>query len=682
MAQPTPPTPGRRPRNAWLEDDPELDRAAEQAGRLASPRTPRREPTAGPSDRLRAAGLSDPGDPPPARAIVSTAAGYTIGEPPTGRLIRPAKNENWSKECWAFYDAVGELHYVAGQFARAVSRGRLYIAKYDEDGVAKEVKTGDAAAIGRDMLGGEAHASDVLFTSAAQQFMTGQSLLTAHDDDGWEAFSDNDFTVDQATMRYANRGTSNSLYKVDIGTGAQEPLPAGTLTIHMWNRHPGRAYMVDCSVRPALPYLRELARLDQYVQSLLLSRIALSGILKLPPGTEVVVPPELRQVVGDAGGDGNGLMHVLAAIGMQNISNPGTAAAVLPVLLQMAHPDHTLEHITLDQPLTAEINAFREINLRRVSYSLDMAPETMSGFSDVKYSNAEWITGESTQTHIVRQLNAFASALTRFYAVPLLDDTHTVKVDISELELDQDRTDSAIALYDRGELDGDGLRIKSKMADTAAPEGRELLRQLMVRAVTTNPSLLPQLAPYLGLGEAITVTPQESQALEDAGPGDSGLSPKPIPDAAPTAVPDNAPPNPTPVRPPQPLPATAVVSDALVAACDVVVCSALASAGSRWRKRVRARAAQCRGTEPQAVYLTHPLCADRPANETAAEHAAALVADRWPQVPRIAALHAADPGCLQASLSGYVAGLIADQRPHHPATLTDVVACCVDGGCP
>lgn len=646
----------RRPSNAWLDDE-ELDRAAETARRLA------------------ATGLDTDLTSPPPRpaALVSTAAAYTIGDPPNGRLIRPNQVEGWDKETWAMYDCTGELHYVASQYGRAVSRARLFVARRNEDGSTEEVTTGEAGRVGRDMLGGEEMAGDILFTSAVQQFISGQSLLTVHDDEGWQAHSDQDFDVNQQALRRGRNGrggNGRTLYKVDVGTGRREVLPEGTLTIHMWDRHPGRASSVDSSVRPALPYLRELARLDQYVQSILLSRIALSGILQVPAGSEVIVPPQFGQVPADT----SGLMHVLAMVGTTNITNPGTAAAALPVLLQLSRPDDKVEHITLDQPLTEAINQFREINLKRLAMSLDMAPEAMSGFSDVKYSNAEWIQDESVQTHIVRRVSSFASALTMGYVVPALNDdrAYFCGYDLSDLESDEDRTDAAVALYDRGEIDGESLRRLANMRDASPPEGAELLKQLAIRAVTSNPSLFPALAPLLGLRDVINLSPDQCRTLTEAGPGDSGLEPQEVTDPAPVeqVTPDVE--DPEAVRGPQPF-----VSDALVAACDVVVSAALCAAGSKWRKRSRSRVGACRGTDPQAVYLVHPIAADRAPHESAREYAAQLVADRWPQLPRIAALHAADATCLQATLSAYVADLITHQRPHDPASLVEVVQSCV-----
>lgn len=684
----------RRPSNAWVSDE-ELDRAADTVRRLGTP-TPDPDAagaTVGSSNRDAVPGVpptltdATAGTPPVPAALISTAAGYTIGDPPNGRLLRPNQTEGWDAETWAMYNCTGELHYVASQYGRACARARFYIAQRNSDGAPEEVKKGEAERVSREMLGGEEMAGDIVYLAAVQMFVSGQSLVTVSDAADsklpeWNAYSDQDFDLTAGAARGRLRQGA-SPYKVDVGTGRREPLPNGTLTIHMWDRHPGKAFGVDSSVRPALPYLRELARLDQYVQSILLSRIALSGILKVPPGTTVLTPDSM----GPVPDGGNGIMHVLATVGTQNIVNPGTAAAALPILLQLGAADQSIEHITLDHPLTDQINSLREMNLKRLAMSLDMAPEAMSGFSNVKYSNAQWIQDESVQTHMVRRVNGMASAFTRWYARPALDDSYFVVADLSDLESDEDRTEAATALYDRGEIDGESLRRLAKMRDAQPPEGKELLRQLAVRAVTANPSLFPALAPLLGLREMVTLTPVEEQALEDGGSGDSGLSPQDIPNAAPPDVSNPDASGPPAVRPPQPLPATAAVvvdappapavSNALVAACDVVVAAALCAAGSKWRRRVRARQAQSRGQDLQALYLLHPLAADRAGDETRHDYAASLVADRWPQIPRIAALHQADPTCLQATLSTYVADLIAEQRPHHPDQLAAAVMECV-----
>jgi hypothetical protein len=66
------------------------------------------------------------------------------------------------------------------------------------------------------MLGGEAKRGDVLFVFSVQQFISGQSLIIASDEDRWEAFSDQDFTVNHAAARRGGQAACN-VYKVDRG---------------------------------------------------------------------------------------------------------------------------------------------------------------------------------------------------------------------------------------------------------------------------------------------------------------------------------------------------------------------------------------------------------------------------------------------------------------------------------
>ncbi|MDQ0376503.1 hypothetical protein [Amycolatopsis thermophila] len=611
-----------------------------------------------------------------APALIATAESYRIGDPPTGRLIRPNNAEGWETECWQYYDSVGELHYVAGQNGRSVAQARLFVAKYDDDGVPREVETGDAAALSRDLLGGETMSAELKWALGVQGMISGQSLITVSDDDGWAVWSDQDFKLDKQELKRAN-DKGGSPYLVDRGGARKERLPKGTLVIHMWDRHPGRAWQVDSSTRPAIPYLRELCRLDQYVQATLLSRIAVAGILQVPAEAAPIAPPGANVPEGM-----DPLMHMLATVGQANIANPGTAAAILPVLLKMP-ADTRLEHLKLDYELTGIVNEFREMNLRRVAMSMDMAPETMTGFSGVKYSNAEFIQSESIRTHVVRRVAAIASALTKGLIVPALDDTHVVRWDLSDLEIKPDRTEAAIQLYDRGELNGDGLRTFTGLRDGEAPDGPERVKILAFQALKNHPDLWGQLAPLLGLKDTIrvesTTQRDEPRQLED-GQGEQGP-------AAPSDTTTEAPADPGEPAPaaPQPPATPAATASArpdvrpLVAACDVVVCSALGRAGAAWRKRKRSRVAACRDVDTQAIYLVHSLTADREPHETPREHAEAMFGGSFPQVPGIAAKHGANPECLQASLAGYVSELIVDRRPHDLDRLTHVVEGCVDG---
>lgn len=600
-------------------------------------------------------------------ALVSASAAHRIGDPPTGRLIRPRNDQDWPKECWEFYDNVGELHYVATQNGRAVGRVRFYIAEYDDDGIPREVERGKAAALSRGLLGGEAQSAELKFAIGVQGIISGQSLLTVHEEDGWAVYSDQDFTLDQADLMQATAKRGVSPYRINTGVGTgSERLKPKTLTIHMWDRHPGKVRSVDSSTRPALSYLRELCRIDEYVQATLLSRIATAGILQVPQNASIPPPPN-----APTDDKTHPLSHYLGWLASQNITQPGSASGVTPLVIDVPEGEE-LKHLALDYPLTEVVNQFREMNLKRVAMSMDMAPEAMSGFAGVKYSNAEFIQDDQTRTHIMRRVNAVRAALTRHYVVPLLGDRFLVEADASDLEVKPDKSESAIALFDRGEIDGETLREETGLRDGKPPEDDTLLKWLAVRAATTNPSLLPALLPLLGVRQTIEL-PQLRQ-IEQGDPVSDANSTEPQPadqqDPRGATGPDQS--GPGGVRGPQPL------LSHLVAACDVMASNALARVGTAWRKRKRTRVNASRGVENVAIYLApcFNLDADLGEDETRREHVANLVGG-FPGIPRVAALYGADAECVTATLTDYVTDLVCERRPHTPDAVADALADCV-----
>lgn len=646
------------PRNHWLDTADELATAASRAQAAGTITAPKPKPATDP----------DPWDRERRHSLAAASAAHVIGDPPTGRLIRPHNDGDWAKECWQFYDAVGELHYVATQNGRAIGRVRFYIAEYGDDNVAREVEKGNPAALSKGLLGGEAQSADLKFSIGVQGIISGQTLLTIHDKEGWAVYSDQDFVLDQTELRAAQSKRGVSPYRI-ISPNGQDRLPDKTLTIHMWDRHPGHMHQADSSTRPARPYLRELCRIDEYVQATLLSRIATAGILQVPMGAQIPPPPNLPP-----DSKVHPLSHYLGWLASQNISQPGSASGVTPLVIDM--PDgKELKHITIDYPLTEVVNQFREMNLKRIAMSMDMAPETMSGFSDVKYSNAEFIQDENTRTHIMRRVNAVRAALTQHYVVPLLGEQYIVEADLSDLEVRPDKSESAIALFDRGEIDGDTLREETGLRDGKAPEGDELLKWLAVRAATTNPSLLPALLPLLGVRQQINIqSPPEQRQLEQGDPESDANSTEPQPADAPSLRTPSGPDarGMTNVRGPQPL------LSALVAACDVMVSGALTRIGSQWRKRKRSRVNASRDVEPLALYLApcFNLDADLDPDESRREHVASM-AGGFPGVPRVAAMYGADPDCVTASLTDYVTGLVCERRPHSPEAVAEALAGCV-----
>lgn len=664
-------------------------------------------------------------------ALVAASESYCIGDPPRGRLIRPDSKEceEWASECWEFFHHLGEVHYVATQYARAISRARFYIAEYDqdedkpegrrEDNVPREVSADSPVAeLSRGLLGGETCANEILFSLAVQQFVSGQSLLTITDVDEnestgvgqeWKTYSDRDFRVDNAQLKKTARGEAVSPYKVDMGPDLKnQQLPKGTLTIHMWDRDPGFGWSVDSAMRAALPYMRELAHIDQYVQATLLSRIATAGILKLPAEAKIVTPQQGIPEGVDP------LTHQMSQVAQVNISTPGTAAQVVPIMVWLPE-GQDIEHISLDYPLNEMIINLRELDLNRIAMSLDMAPEVMSGFANIKYSNADFVNSQSIKTHIWQRVAAIASALTKHWVRPAIKklnldpSKYLVRWDLSELEVKPDRSTNAIALYDRGEIDGETLRIETGIRDGRPPEGEELVRQIAYRAASIDPSLLQVIAPLLGIEIPQNLLFDQQQPVQELEEGFEAPDPgqgrrstflqmerpnNQVPAYGPTGQDPGFQNirNPQTLRQgfyPQAIPtkgtrAPSRTADAaeepevpmtLVAACDIHVAQALARAGSAWRRKKKQRLVHEKD-EAVSLYLKHAITADRDSVQAPREYAMQLAGD-LNGISRTAQLHGADPDCLYNSVMMFVSDLIVERTPYDQNNLAAAIKECV-----
>lgn len=597
-------------------------------------------------------------EPPTRPRLVLAASSFAtrVGEP-AGTKPPALRTGAWQRQAWDYYNSVGELHYAATFIGRGLSAARLFIAHVEDDGTLTEVETGPAADLSRDLLGGPDSTPELLYNFGIQRTIAGQSLLTVHDDNGWNLYPDTNFTVQ-------TRGRNVSY------TVANDKLPPGTLAIHLWTAHPGDILDIDSPVRAALPILREITQLDAYMHTTLLSRIATAGILQIPDGATY---PELEDVPEGV----SPFMHLLQTVMTTAIQDPNSAAARVPVTVEVPTGEK-LEHLALEFPLTDSIDSKREAAIRRLAMSMDMPPEILMGMATTNRSTSWQIDESAVKMHIEPALREFTAALTAGYVQPVLDDeSYVVGYDISALQQRPDRTDAAVALYDRGEIDGEALREETGLRDYEPPAGEQLLIQLLKAALRTNPALLPDVAPYLAragikdLADELA-TPSQAQQVPSVRITPAQIDPptRTTTDPATEERPGSSVTTASAGRP---------QLAALTAACDVMVGGLLATAGRRWVKARSHRFKPYKDVNPATIYLREKITADcLQVDESEVDRAIRYVGT-LPQVERIAAAQGANPDCVREQLRDYVAGLLLLQQPHHPEKLRATLAGCVDG---
>lgn len=132
--------------------------------------------------------------------------------------------------------------------------------------------------------------------------------------------------------------------------------------------------------------------------------------------------------------------------------------------------------------------------------------------------NSAWaIDASAVNTHVVPMLTVICDALTDAVLRPLLaraghkdPNAVTIWFDVSDLANGASRTENAVAAFDRGAISAVTLRQSLGFGDDDAPSDEmsdSEKRALAIQMVSKAPSLLPMLAPILGLDIDSTVGP-------------------------------------------------------------------------------------------------------------------------------------------------------------------------------
>jgi hypothetical protein len=119
-----------------------------------------------------------------------------------------------------------------------------------------------------------------------------------------------------------------------------------------------------------------------------------------------------------------------------------------------------------------------------------------------------WLIDENTlRVLILPIMDVIANGLTTILLRPYLEEEEGVEdahlyrsaYDATELILRPDRSQAAIALFDRGQITSEVLRRESGFTPQDAPDEAEAIQQLLRQAVTQAPTVAPLLLPLLGV---------------------------------------------------------------------------------------------------------------------------------------------------------------------------------------
>jgi hypothetical protein len=518
-----------------------------------------------------ATGAAPPETAPP-RAVMAAAMPLSgPGVQAVARARRKDTQDDWQREAWYYYDAIGELRSPVTWIANAVSAATLYAAEVDP---ATGLITGptDNEAVQRAAvaaLGGTSRRAQLQQTLAVCWQVPGEAFIIVRarkpvrgmaQPDQWLVLSGTQVQPKGDSWQYTDPET---LEVVQLGRGDR--------LLRVWSPHPNDQSRADTAVRPALPILREVEKASMNIAARLDSRLASNGIQ--------LVPQELDFPHGDDQNKMEAMSSFLLEAMDAAIQNPGTAAAQSPILVEV--PAEWIEafkdgHIDLATAMDGAVTELRQDALSRLAATLDMPKEVAEGTTGEANHWSAWQVEESTYKIYIEPLLArLGDAVTEYWFRPTLaamnitdPERYCLAWDTSSIVARPDRLDDLLKLHEIGIVSDDAIAAEAGIPDDSRPTEEQLQLQRLESIVRGAPTLAadPEIARRLFGFEIAPAAAGVSQADIDGAPeletgGDTDTGGRNLPSTQQEDADE--------------------VSDGLTAAAELLVFDALSRAGGR-----------------------------------------------------------------------------------------------------
>ena len=447
---------------------------------------------------------------------------------PRSDLLRTT--ETWQQEVWRYYDTLGEFNYAVSWLSAMLSRVRLYAAELvpGQDEPVRLEDNHPAVDVMNKLAGGVAGQISLMSSLAVQLAVPGEGYLVGETRQGAESWSVR--SVDEVQARHKqwqvkDENAPNSDQWRDV---------VGGHVFRVWRPHKRWYHLADSSARSARTTMRELELVNRHILAQYLSRLASAGIWFLPNEVDFPVREEFADMP-------NPIMAEIVELARLAIAEPGTASAVIPLLMQMPGEwikDVANSHVDFTMKIDEKIIEKRDSAIKRLATQVNIPAEVLLGMGDVNHWGAWQIEESALKTTIAPDAELIASAVTTAYLQPRLAaggeqdvGRFVVWYDMSELTQRPDRSGNAVLAYDRQELSGAALRRETGFDEADKPTGEDLLDQSLKLILRTIPA------------EALTALKELTGTTLETPPAAAPPVPVPAPDTAPAPVPVNGPPN-------------------------------------------------------------------------------------------------------------------------------------------
>lgn len=387
--------------------------------------------------------------------------------------------DEWQRECWDFYDTLGEFRQGVTWKANLLSRVRLRAAKktpgQDEPLI---VNTGPANDLISELAGGVGGQAELMRNFAVHLEVPGECYLIGET----KPNGTNDWYTRSIEEVRRSITSDGSFSVVDQGISKWRDLPANSMVSRIWRPHERWHFVANSPARAARPLMRELELINRHIQAQYLSRLASAGVVIFPDEITFPVRPEFQDAPDP-------FVSEWIEIASEAIKTPGTAAGVVPIPIRVpGEYVDKIKHVDFTLKLDAQIVDKRDSALARLAIMLDMPPEALLGTRTVSHWGAWLIDEQGVKVHVAPSAETICAGITTGYLIPRLKaagedpDEWVCWYDASELILRPDRSAAAQEAYDRVELTGEGLRRETGFDESDKPDDDERKRIILTKA--------------------------------------------------------------------------------------------------------------------------------------------------------------------------------------------------------
>jgi hypothetical protein len=480
--------------------------------------------------------------------------------------------QGWQEDAWGYYDSIGELRYATEFLANCTARMKLYPAAYPRGGeednpiplsevgeMPEQVVSACAQAMA-DLGNGKLAIRDLLHSASTNKTIAGEMFLLGRTDpetgkETWTVRSVDELVIyeDKYKLREAPVDPQGILGWIDLD-------PQTTVISRIWQSHPRFRILAISPLRSILDDCENLLIHRRTIRAVGRSRLAGPGLLLWPEEASIKVP------IGDDP-EADPVMQMLFEGMMTPVSEEGTAAALVPILLRLpGDAIDKVKHLDFSKLLDPASAAIREELVGIIATGLDLPKEVITGKADLNHWTAWQIDDDTFRHHVEPHVIGVCDGLTSGYLHPYLRTLGIPEYwverclfwyDPTELVTHPDRTKDAWEAHDRLLISDAAARREAGFEDGDEPSKQELQVRLLEKMRTWPPNLVmaflhawdPSLvAPAMAGPPAIPgISPkgvEVAETPEPAAPAEDSITPAPRGDATPKPHEQGPPPAP------------------------------------------------------------------------------------------------------------------------------------------